>query len=53
MKINIYQIDPERDVKRLRFLNLETTRQVLHSHEPEASVYNKVFSGTVKCRKSV
>ena len=50
MKINIYQIDPERDAKRLRFLNLETTRQVLHAHEPEASVYNKVFAGTVKCR---
>lgn len=50
MKINIYQIDPERDAKRLRFLNLAATRQVLYSHEPEASVYNKVFAGTVKCR---
>lgn len=50
MKINIYQIDPERDTKRLRFLNLARTRQVLHAHEPEASVYNKVFAGTVKCR---
>lgn len=50
MKISLYQIDPERDAKRLRFLNLAATRQVLHSHEPEASVYNKVFAGTVKCR---
>ena len=50
MKINLYQIDPERDTKRLRFLNLARTRQVLHAHEPEASVYNKVFAGTVKCR---
>ena len=50
MKINIYQIDPERDAKRLRFLNLAATRQVLHAHEPEASVYDKVFAGTVKCR---
>ena len=50
MKINIYQIDPERDAKHLRFLNLARTRQVLHAHEPEASVYNKVFAGTVKCR---
>ena len=50
MKINIYQIDPERDAKRLRFLNLARTRQVLRAHEPEASVHNKVFAGTVKCR---
>ena len=50
MKIKIYQIDPERDAKRLRFQNLEATRQVLHAHEPEASVYDKVFAGTVKCR---
>ena len=50
MKIKIYQIDPERDAKRLRFQNLEATRRALHSHGPEASIYNKVFAGTVKCR---
>ena len=50
MKINIYQINQDRDPKQLKFLCLDTARRILHSAEPDSAVYDKVYSGDVKCR---
>lgn len=50
MKINIYQINTGRDPKQLKFLCLDTARRILHSAEPDSAVYDKVYSGDVKCR---
>ena len=48
MKINIYQINQDRDPKQLKFLCLDTARRILHSAEPDSAVYDKVYSGDVK-----
>ena len=50
MKINIYQINRERDTQRLKFLGLGATRQALRSAELNCAAYDKVYSGDVKCR---
>lgn len=50
MKINIYQINRDRDTQRLKFLGLDTARQTLHSAELDCAAYDKVYSGNVKCR---
>ena len=50
MKINIYQINRERDTQRLKFLGLGATRQALRSAELNCAAYDKVYSGNVKCR---
>ena len=50
MKINIYQINRDRDPQRLKFLGLDAVRKVLRSAEPDCAVYDKVYSGNVKCR---
>lgn len=50
MKINIYQINRDRDPQRLKFLGLDAVRKVLRSAEPDCAVYDKVYSGDVKCR---
>ena len=50
MKINIYQINTDRDPKQLKFLCLDTARRILHSAEPDSAAYDKVHSGDVKCR---
>ncbi|MFR0845038.1 MAG: DUF3846 domain-containing protein [Oscillospiraceae bacterium] len=50
MKINIYQINTDRDPKQLKFLCLDTARRILHSAEPDSAAYDKVYSGDVKCR---
>lgn len=50
MKINIYQINRERDTQQLKFMGLDTVRKVLHSAEPDSAAYDKVYSGNVKCR---
>ena len=50
MKIDIYQINTGRDPKQLKFLCLDTARRILHSAEPDSAVYDKVYSGDVKCR---
>lgn len=36
--------------KQLKFLCLDTARRILHSAEPDSAVYDKVYSGDVKCR---
>lgn len=50
MKINIYQINRDRDTHRLKFLGLDAVRKVLHCAEPDCGAYDKVYSGDVKCR---
>ena len=50
MKINIYQINRDRDTHRLKFMGLDAVRKVLHSAEPDCAAYDKVYSGNVKCR---
>ena len=50
MKINIYQINRERDTQRLKFLGLGATRQALRSAELNCAAYDKVYSGNVKYR---
>ena len=50
MKINIYQINRNRDTQQLKFMGLDAVRKVLHSAEPDSAAYDKVYSGDVKCR---
>ena len=50
MKINIYQINRERDTQQLKFMGLDAVRKVLHSAEPDCAAYDRVYSGNVKCR---
>lgn len=50
LKINIYQINRDRDPQRLKFLGLDAARQTLHSSELDCAAYDKVYSGDVKCR---
>ena len=50
MKINIYQINRDRDTQRLKFMGLDAVRKVLRSAEPDCAAYDKVYSGNVKCR---
>ena len=49
MKINIYQINQDRDTQRLKFMGLDAVRKVLRSAEPDCAAYDKVYSGNVKC----
>ena len=50
MKINIYQINRNRDTQQLKFMGLDAVRKVLRSAEPDCAAYDKVYSGDVKCR---
>lgn len=50
MKINIYQINQDRDTQRIKFMGLDAVRKVLRSAEPDCAAYDKVYSGNVKCR---
>ena len=50
MKINIYQVNQDRDTQRLKFMGLDAVRKVLRSAEPDCATYDKVYSGDVKCR---
>ena len=50
LKINIYQINRNRDTQQLKFMGLDAVRKVLHSAEPDSAAYDKVYSGDVKCR---
>lgn len=49
MKISIYQINPERDSNHVMFMDLDNTRHFQDSHDPDACIYDKVFTGTVDC----
>ncbi len=50
MKINIYQINQDRDTQQIKFMGLDAVRKVLRSAEPDCAAYDKVYSGNVKCR---
>ena len=50
MKINIYQINRDRDTQQLKFMGLDAVRKVLRSAEPDCATYDRVYSGDVKCR---
>lgn len=50
MKINIYQINRNRDPQQLKFMGLDTVRKMLHSAELDCAAYDRVYSGDVKCR---
>ena len=50
MKINIYQINRDRDPQQLKFMGLDTVRKMLHSAELDCAAYDRVYSGDVKCR---
>ena len=50
MKINIYQINRDRDTQQLKFMSLDAVRKVLRSAEPDCATYDRVYSGDVKCR---
>ena len=49
MKINIYQIDSERDGKRLKFFPLSSVERLCGTREVDSSLYNKVYSADVSC----
>lgn len=49
MRISIYQINPERDSNRVMFMDLDHTRHFQRSHDLDAAIYDKVFTGTVDC----
>ena len=50
LKINIYQINRDRDTQQLKFMSLDAVRKVLRSAEPDCATYDRVYSGDVKCR---
>ena len=49
MKINIYQINHERDDKRLMFFGLDEVQKLTGSKMVKAEIYDKIFSGDVDC----
>lgn len=49
MKINIYQINHERDDKRLMFFGLDEVQKLTGSKLVKAEIYDKIFSGDVDC----
>ena len=53
MKINIYQLNRDRDTQQLKFMGLDTVRKMLHSAELDCAAYDRVYSGDVKCRNLV
>ena len=49
MKIKIYQINMERDTKRIAFEGLELLEQYQGSKEINSTLYDKVYEGEVDC----
>ena len=49
MKINIYQINTDRDTDDRLFMNMEGLRQNFRSEAIKSDIYDKVFSGEVDC----
>ena len=50
MKLNIYQINKDRDTKRIIFCNLQHLKILQGSEIIDRSIYDKVYSGMVDCR---
>lgn len=49
MKINIYQINSERDDKRLMFFGLDEIQKLTGDGTVKSEMYDKIFSGEVDC----
>lgn len=49
MNINIYQIDTERDSKRICFFGLDEIKKLTNSDELDCSIYDKIYSADVDC----
>ena len=49
MKIKIYQINLDRDEKRLAFMHLEFARTITGNSGIDSSLYDKVYEGDVEC----
>lgn len=49
MKISIYQINPERDSKRICFTNLRDLKNYFGIEQIKSGLYDKVFEGVVDC----
>lgn len=49
MKINIFQIAPERDEKKLMFFPLYSLEKLSGTKKVDSSIYNKVYSTDVRC----
>ena len=50
MNIQIYQIDPERDEERRKFLSLDSLERITGSRELVPESYDRVFTGDVDCK---
>lgn len=50
MQIKIYQINTDRDLKRLAFLSYEQTMRVQGKERIDSSLYDLIFQGTVDCQ---
>lgn len=50
MQIKIYQINTDRDLKRLAFLSYEQTMRVQGKTEIDSSLYDLVFQGAIDCQ---
>ena len=49
MEIKIYQINPERDGGKIKFLPYESVRMMQEKENIDASIYDEVFCGDVDC----
>lgn len=49
MNIKIYQVNMDRDVNNVCFMSLETLERLQGTSAIDSSIYDKVFSGEVKC----
>ena len=50
MQIKIYQINTDRDLKRLAFLSYEQTMRLQGTERIDSSLYDLIFQGTVDCQ---
>ena len=50
MKINIYQVNPERDTDHRIYMGSEELKRRFGSAEIQSDLYDKVFSGEVDCK---
>ena len=50
MKIQIYQVNTERDTDRIAFMRLESMPKFQGKAEPDSALYDRVFEGNVECK---
>lgn len=49
MEIRIYQINPDKDQHRVMFLSFNVLSAFQGTSQPDSSIYDRVFEGTVDC----